>query len=429
MSILPKIAGVGIEPRGDAYRLRVSNGRDSAGKQILERMTFNPDPNKTERQNMKELSEVAIDFLRKVKSGRYLSGEKLTYADYINEHWKPHAKEHLAATTYQADIGELERYLLPKLGHLRLSAILPLHINELYSGLSKQGLSAGTVRRAHSTLSSTLGSACKWGLIDSNPALKADPPKKEKSAMGPKCFDLDQTKAFLDFIERPYTVVFRGRQKKDGSLSKERAEEHTVPYQIRVLLNIGIFAALRRGEILDLRWADIDFDKGAISVNSSAARTKEDGQISKDPKNESSIRIVNLPPSVMAMLKRLKKEQNEYRLRIGSAWQGDDWLFTQWDGRQMCITTPNATLHKIIKRYNADSSREPLPDVCLHSTRHTSATLSIAAGMDIKSISARLGHSQTSTTLNVYAHALAEMDLKIANALEDMLAPVKSKNA
>jgi integrase len=128
----------------------------------------------------------------------------------------------------------------------------------------------------------------------------------------------------------------------------------------------------------------------------------------------------------MKMLRQHKKDQAEQRLRMGGAWIGDNYIFTKWDGSQMGVCTPNAALKKIIARYNSDPARDPLPAVCLHATRHTSATLSIAAGMDVKSVSARLGHADASTTLDIYAHALKTMDEKIANALEEMLVDKKA---
>ena len=109
-----------------------------------------------------------------------------------------------------------------------------------------------------------------------------------------------------------------------------------------------------------------------------------------------------------------------YRISLGDYWQGADWVFIQENGRQMNYCTPNQTMVKILKRYNA-SHEDQLPLIPFHGLRHTSATLLIAAKQDVRSVSSRLGHAQTSTTMNIYAHALQEADQKAADALQTML--------
>jgi integrase len=414
-----------VVERNGSYKITVSGGYTSDGKQKRSVTTWTPPAGLTGKKLEKALNEAVVDFERKVKSGKVLDGEKMTYSEYIRGHWMPFAEKKLAVTTFESDVGELERYILPELGELKLSQIKPLHLIKLYDALSERGLSAGTVRRVHSTVSSTLGYACKWGLCESNVALKADPPAKKKDPAALMCFDVEQTRAFLAYLDEPYIVTFPGRKRKDGSRGPARSETHTVPLQQKCLFHIAVIAGSRRGEVLGLTWDSVDFKNNAISITKAAARTKR-GPVTKDPKNKPSCRIVALPPTVMDMLKRLRKEQKEYRLAIGSAWQGDNWLFIQANGKRMCLTTANHSLHKIIDRYNALHPKKPLPKLPLNSLRHTSATVSIAAGMDVKSVSARLGHSQTSTTLNVYSHALQARDAQIAQALEDTLL---SKNA
>lgn len=125
----------------------------------------------------------------------------------------------------------------------------------------------------------------------------------------------------------------------------------------------------------------------------------------------------------MALIKELKIEQNEYRLSIGDQWINNNLLFTQWNGVQMHPSTPYHTFKDILDKYNRTVTDEQmkLPEITLHGLRHTSATLLISDNIDIRTVSARLGHSQTSTTMNIYAHALKEKDVTAANSLEEML--------
>ena len=123
------------------------------------------------------------------------------------------------------------------------------------------------------------------------------------------------------------------------------------------------------------------------------------------------------------MLKKYRKEQQELRLSLGDQWQGDNYIFIQWNGKQMHPSTPYHTFKDIIKKYNStvDDPAKKLPDIPLHGLRHTSATLLIAEQVDIKTVSARLGHSQTSTTLNIYAHSLKKLDEKAVDILDHIL--------
>lgn len=128
---------------------------------------------------------------------------------------------------------------------------------------------------------------------------------------------------------------------------------------------------------------------------------------------------------MLQLAKRYRKEQLKYRLSLGSQWEGDNYIFIQWNGRQMYPSTPYNTFKDIIHRYNArtEDNAQKLPDIPLHGLRHTSATLLISQNIDIWTVSGRLGHAQTSTTMNIYSHALRKMDEKAADTLEELFHP------
>jgi len=422
-----------IRKRGSSYQIIVSLGRDMSGRKLSESTTWTPDESRTAKQNEKALADFAYDFEKAVRSGKYLSGEKMTYAEFIGLWRSEYAEKQLEATTIErSDIAF--KTILPAIGHIKLAALLPLHIQTLYSTLQKGGYSINgkhktysnnTIKRIHAVISGTLNIAVMWGLIDSNPCNRVKPPKVQKNPTNIRHFTVDEVKTFLGYLDKDYSVTYRGKARKDGNPPGECIEFHTVPTQLKTFYNLAIFGGFRRGELIALKWSDIDFLKCSVSVTKSTARVKG-SQITKQPKTKSSCRVVSLPPSVMALLKRHKTEQQELRLMMGSAWQGEDWLFIQADGKQMDISTPNHAFKKIINRYNATTDGELLPVISIHGLRHTSATLAIASNMDVKSVSARLGHSETSTTLDIYAHALKEMDVKIANVLEDVLLTKKA---
>jgi integrase len=179
------------------------------------------------------------------------------------------------------------------------------------------------------------------------------------------------------------------------------------------------------GELVALRWSDVDFENNSISITKTTVRTKE-GQIDKPPKSKKSIRTVPLPEAVMRLLKKHKLEQQTWRLELGSYWQGekDGHLFTIENGKQINHDTPSHTFKRLIRTYNKTATN-PLPDITLHGIRHTFATLALVNGVDVKTVSSTLGHSDATMTLNIYAHALEESKRKAA----DVMGAILKKNA
>lgn len=132
---------------------------------------------------------------------------------------------------------------------------------------------------------------------------------------------------------------------------------------------------------------------------------------------------VAIPRSITQQLHQLKLEQTRYKLQVGSYWQGDNWVFTQDNGRMMSYYTPYSALQDILGHYNADKAEaDKLPMIPFHGLRHTKATLQIAAGTDIRTVSAILGHRETSTTMNTYAHALQTAEQEAADSMERLIA-------
>lgn len=424
-----------VVKRGDSYRVSVSNGRDSSGKQILETTTFTPDPNRTDRQNEKALQKFAFEFEDKVKSGKYLNGVKMTYKEYIDLWIKDYAKKQMAETSVERCVSSLNNLIIPELGHLKLSKIQPLHVQNFYNKLLETGYTVqgkhkqykpNTIKRVHQVISSSLNTAAQWQLIESNPCTRVKPPRNSKTAADIKHFTLEQAQAFLEYLEQEYTVSYGGRMKKDGSPSSRHYETRKVPLQQKVFFHLALFGGFRLGELIALTWGDVDFNVNTISITKSTAKTKH-GMVTKAPKTASSIRIVSLPVDAMQLLKKYKLEQNTQRLSLGSYWEGTGHIFIQDNGKQMDISSPNHAFKKIITRHNQSvKEKDRLPEITLHGLRHTSATLLIAQNIDIRTVSGRLGHSETSTTLNIYAHALKKQDEVAAESIGNLF---NKKNA
>lgn len=398
-----------IKKRGNSYRIFVSNGRNINGKQIMETTTFIPDPEKTEKQNQKALDIFALEFEQKVKNGKYLDGEKITFQDFKDLWLTDYAEKQLELTTTDIYKILLDKHITPAIGNIKLAKIQPANLNKLYNTLLKErkdkkegGYSPTTIKRVHALISSILSTAVRWNVLLENPCERVSPPKQTRNSRDVKFFTLEECSVFLAAV--------------DTQLSEEK-----ISLQHKVFFHLALFCGMRRGELIALEWSDFDFTKKSVNINKSTGLV--DGKaITKSTKNKSSERIVSVPESVVLLLKQYQIQQYKYRLSIGSHWQGNNNVFIQLTGKQMYPSSPYGVFKDVLRRYNesADAKDLKLPDIPLHGLRHTSATLLISKNMDIRTVSGRLGHAQTSTTMNIYSHSLQTMDVKASDTLEDL---------
>lgn len=422
-----------IRERNGRYQITVSCGYDINGKKLIETTTYVPDPSLTPKKREKAVREFAQQFETKVKNGLYMNGNKITLQEFSERWLTEYAKINLQPGTVTKYQEELEAKILPKLGHLKLSDLKPHKVNSFFASLTEDGVrkdgkpggySKASIMKTRNVLSSILRTATEWEIIERNPCDKVrlqGVGAEEKVTF----FTPEQTVIFLDYIEKPYTIKVSGHQRIDDTGLPYTVGDYAItkfiPEQIRILFNLAIYSGLRKGELLALQWGDINFETDIVQV--SKAVTMANGKsVCKVPKTKTSHRSVSIPHSLTERLSSLKESQEEFISQVGDYWQGDNWIFTQDNGKMMNYSTPYQALQDAISRYNQDKPVEQqLPYIPFHGLRHTSATLLIASHQDLKTVSKRLGHAQTSTTMNIYAHALQESDRKAADVLESLL--------
>ncbi len=422
-----------IRKRNGSYQITVSLGYDIYGKKIFETTTYTPDPSLTPKKKEKAVLEFAMKFESEIENGIALDGRKVTLFEFT-ERWKnEYAIQKLEPGTVERYMQEMDEKILPALGHMKLSELRPATLNSFFLSLGKDGArkdgkpggySKGTILKTFNVLSSVLHTAVDWEVIERNPCDKVRI-KAENPADKIKFFTPEQTAIFLDYIEKPYVIKTKGHQRVDDTGKTYTVDDYEsikmLPDQFRVLFNLAIFAGLRKGELLALQWSDINFERDTISVTKSISLV-DNKPVCKSPKAKTSNRLVSIPRFLTCRLRDLRASQLRYRLSLGDYWEGEDWLFIQDNGKLMNYSTPYHVFQETLKRYNADKPLEDqLPLIPFHGLRHTSATLLIASHQDIKTIQARMGHAEASTTLNIYAHALQESDKKAADALESLL--------
>lgn len=275
-------------------------------------------------------------------------------------------------------------YLVPNIGKVRLQALQPDALDATYARLLDRGLSRRTVRLTHSVIRKALADAIRKGLVARNVADLADPPSA-KSA-------------------RPaHEMRFWTPAQLDRFMDATRDDE------LGALYRLAAFGGFRRGEVCGLRWGEVDLGAGTVHVRRQLVVV--DGRaIAQDfPKSDSGRRTVGLDPTSAAFLREHRHRQLERRMAVGVGWQGD-LVFCGPAGEQL---HPDGVAKGFVRRSKAVG----LPSIRFHDLRHTHASHLIAAGVGIKTISARLGHASTSFTLDVYGHLMPEDDAQAAAAV------------
>lgn len=318
---------------------------------------------------------VINDWENKLKIGD-ISRDRLKLDTFVELWKKEHASIHLRANTLASYEDTLRLYVLPELGHMLLTSIKPIHVQKIINEMAKRGLARRTVAYPKQVLSSILSQAVKWGYLSDNPCTKVEVPAVSKK------------------VKRRYY------EKEEVAQLVELVKDEDLKYQ--AIFFLALSGGLRRSEILGLRISDVS-DNGVQVVKG---------------KNDTSVRFVTLDDATMRVIRLQIASQERLGAELG--WE-EDWLFTQADGRQMFKQTPSQWLEKLCKRNDIYWAG-------FHALRHTSATLLISSGVDIKTVSSRIGHHQTSTTINIYAHMLKDKEEQAAELIGELIHEERQKN-
>jgi len=336
----------------------------------------------------KEARAALEQMLADIQRGEYVNPSSITLAQFLDEWLEDSKKPTLAPKTYASYSDTIRLYLNPLLGHKELSKLTPSLIQKYYASLRENStLSNTSINYHHRLLRQALNHAVKWLYIAKNPCDIVDPPKKNKTTV--QVWNvIDVHKAQIIFNDSP----------------------------IYLHVMIAMYTGMRVGEISALKWTDIDFNSAICTIKRTAQRVKGN-LIFKEPKTENSTRLVVLQQSMIELLKREKKKQTENRLLFRSSYnfQFEGYISIRADGNYI---EPDYVSHKFHKTL---LSNPELPMIRFHDLRHTNASIMLASGIDMKTMSERLGHSQIGITMDLYAHVSVEMQRKAIKKLEEFM--------
>ncbi len=453
-----------IKKRGNSYLFRCYDGYDQNGKQIERTMTWKIPAGMSEKKAEKEALHEAALFEERVRTGQ-TAERKIKFADFADKWLADYAEIQLRPKTVQRYKGLLDR-IKPAIGHIYLDRLRPTHLTAFYKDLSQvykpssysicidlkaylkehgitqiklatdaqiststikaifsgnnvseetaknisnalhcdlnklfvssdnpQPISGKTILHHHRLISVILQTAVEWQYISSNPAERVKPPKVEHHEA--EYLDDKQSIHLLDLLQNQ-------------------------PTYYKTAIEVLLFTGMRRGELLGLEWNDIDFNNHTITIQRSLQYLPEIGVFKDETKTKSSHRVIKVPSSAMNSLRHYRTWQRMLFFQSGTPWSESHQVFVTQNGTPMHPDTLTGWFSDFIKTTD-------LPQIHIHSLRHTNATLQIANGVSVTTVAGNLGHSNANTTTKVYAHAIQSAAAASAQMLDDLLSPVKKQ--
>ena len=346
---------------------------------------------KTRREAELALTEI----VRSLEKQTYISPQRTTLAEYVHDEWVPMMRTQVKKSTWDSYRRNLENHVLPVLGGTPLQQLSPGHLNSLYRSLLGQGrrngsgggLSAKTVRNIHGALSKVFADAADHGLVSRNIAAAARPPKPRKT--GPKQIRFWTPGELAQFL---------------AAVGDDR---------LYALWHLAAMTGMRRGELLGLRWADVDLVARRVSVRQTLISVAYEITITT-PKSHSA-RVIDIDPETAEVMRRHRKQQQEEYATAGAEFASSSLIFGKANGD---VIHPDVISQTFDKRVAAVGIRR----IRFHDLRHTHATIGLRAGVPVKVMSERLGHSTPAFTLQQYAHVIPGMQAEAAEAIARIVA-------
>lgn len=333
----------------------------------------------------KEAERALAEFLAKYYAGQYTDPKNMTIETYLKKWLDEYAKVKVAKTTF-ATYEAAAKNIIQHLGPVKLEQLKPMHIQGYISKMLEEGASVRAVRYNYAVLRAALNTAVKWQLITANPCSAVTPPSKVKT-------------------QRPTLT----QQQVDKLIEGAKG----TPLYIPILLVVT--GGFRRGEVLGLKWNNVDLKNQIIYVVQTRVRVPSGEEvIEKEPKSPRSIRPVAMPEKAIQALREERKRQLQNKLALGEKYHDGNYVVCWDDGTPYAPDYVTKAFKKLLKKLD-------LPDISFHDLRHTHATLLLEKGVHPKIVQERLGHSSITVTLDVYSHVIPTLQFEAARVIDEML--------
>ena len=351
-----------------------------------------------------EAEKLLVELVKRAHRGEAVVSEKLTLEQYLVDRWLPIQEARLRASSFDSYRRNIELHVIPALGKRPLDRLSPEDIDVFYAALLKggrkkrsgekgpaRGLAPKTVHNIHVMLNKALGDAARKGTVVRNVVALADAPSLQaRKRTEIKAWEIDQLVRFLDAI---------------------------APHRMAPAYYFSAHTGMRRGEVLGVRWRDMDLDAGRVSVRQALVSVAYQMSIS-DVKTGTSRRTIDIDADVIQVLRDWRKVRTEERDGVEPG--PDDLVFVKADGTSMHPDIFSQLFDRTVAKID-------VPDISLHDLRHTHATLLLKAGVNVKVVSERLGHSNVAFTMNVYQHVLPGMQAAAADTFSLLLRNERNK--
>ena len=338
-----------------------------------------------------------IRLLHQLQTDTYVEPKRVAVEDHLRS-WQQHIAQRVRPKTAERYESIIDHNLIPALGHHQLSALRPHHIAEAWASALADGRRDGTgglkprtVEMMHRVLFSALKQAVRWGLLARNPAEAVDPPRPDYREL--QVLTPDEASQLLDAVARS---------------------------KLYIPVLLAVTTGMRRGEILALRWKDIDLEQATLQVCRSLGQTKS-GLYFAAPKTTRGRRSISLPAIAVEALRRHKIRQAERYLANGVGNKGPEGLVVcRWDGEPL---RPGSLSH----HFQYVIQRAGLPRITFHALRHSHITHLLAMNVHPKVAADRAGHSSVKVTLDTYSHAVPSLEREVADRVDQLFRKNKER--
>jgi integrase len=357
-----------------------ADGRWEAKFKVEETGKFKSLYGKTEKEAYEKLQKA----LQEQKQGILATGPQQKVGDFLNRWLEEVQHPKIEDSTYVTYRTYLDVHVLPALGHIQLQKLTPQHVQSFYTRLPKEGLALSTVKNIHSLLHGALDNAVRWNLVSRNVCDIVSPPSSEKHEA--RFLTPDEARRLLEAVKG---------------------------HRLEALITLALATGMRRGELLGLRWQDIDLEKHRLQVRRSMRRLGRGyGVKASGGKTPKSRRLIVLPNFVVKVLIQHRELQVAARQLKGDAWEENGLVFPNGYGRFLDQGQLHVMFHKVLKKAG-------LPDIRFHELRHSAASFLLSMGVHPKVVQEIPGHSTISMTLDTYSHVLPSMQQEAMDKMDD----------